>query len=85
MYVDEANGGRENVLLSFQVKDTLEAAKVYQVIKGKVKKIRTAYFQNGLMCGISTRMTESDAKRFYKMYLELKAVNEISNEPENIP
>lgn len=83
LYVDEANGGRENILLFFQVKDVLDAARLYYVIKKKVKKIRIAYFQNGLVNGISKRMTESDANRFYKMYLELKAANEISNELEN--
>lgn len=82
LYVDEANGGGENKLLSFQVKNMLDAARVYYIIKGKVKKIRVAYFQNGLANGIATRMTERKANQLYKMYLELEAVNKIQSEHE---
>jgi hypothetical protein len=78
LYIDEANNGEENKLLVFQVNDMLEAAKVYLSIKPKAKKIRAAYFQNGLVGGISTKITERDADRFYKMYLELKNANKHS-------
>jgi Ni,Fe-hydrogenase I large subunit len=77
LYIDEANNGEENKLLVFQVKNTDEAGKVYQDIKKKVKRIRVAYFQNGLVGGISIRINQRDADIFYNRYIELKEVNEI--------
>lgn len=77
LYIDEANNGEENKLLVFQVNDMLEAAKVYLSIDVKVKKIRAAYFQNGLVKGISTKITKHDADRLYMKYLELKEINSV--------
>lgn len=75
LYVDEGFGGNENKFLSFQVKDMLEAGKVYLAINKKVRKIKAAYFQNGLINGISTRITEEKASKLNEMYLELKEAN----------
>lgn len=80
LYVDEANGGEENKLLIFQVKDMFEAAKVYKAIKSKVKKIRVAYFQNGLMRGVSIKITEEKAYKLHEMDLELKEAERLSKQ-----
>lgn len=82
LYIDEANSGEENKLLVFQVKNADEAGKVYQDIKKKVKRIRVAYFQNGLVGGISMRINEHDADIFNKRYMELKEVNKEANQLE---
>jgi Ni,Fe-hydrogenase I large subunit len=75
LYIDEANNGEENKLLVFQVKCKGEAAKVYQDIKKKVKRVRVAYFQNGLVGGISTRITEHESRVLYGKFIELKELN----------
>jgi hypothetical protein len=82
LYIDEASGGSENKLLVFQVNNCGEAGKVYLNIKSKVKRIRAAYFQYGLVNGISRRITETDAEFWNNKRLELEKVNKKINEFE---
>jgi hypothetical protein len=69
--------------IEYEVKDILEAAKMYQVVKEQFKEILTAHFHSGFTKNKPKVITEDEANSLYEMYLQTEAINEIQEEHEN--